>query len=250
MTHFSERFAGVPTNLVQKVNGATTEETFIYIGRCIADQISTDIPKLAEVGRVLDFGCGIGRVIARLLDRAPQAEFVGFDIDPQMLKWCDHLLACSRLRLVSSTLDLADSSFDLITAISVFTHLDVTADFWLTEIRRLLRPGGRAFVTFLDDTLFKEIAGRTAGGYEVVGKGGPEGGAGMGTYYKVAAWEARVRPWFKIMRTAPRGMFGHQSYSVLQRRRLVRGAEPFLRQYAANVEKELFELRKDHAVVY
>src|SRR6185369_1736506 len=37
---------------------------------------------------------------------------------------------------------------DAICAFSVFTHIDVFEDLWLLELRRILRPGGVACVTF------------------------------------------------------------------------------------------------------
>jgi SAM-dependent methyltransferase len=45
-------------------------------------------------------------------------------------------------------LDHADETFDLLYAISVFTHLPgVIGVEWLAELRRVLRPGGLALIT-------------------------------------------------------------------------------------------------------
>ena len=250
MNPFSSRFASVPQPLIQKVNGATTEESFIYIGRCIADAITTEAGGLAEMNRILDFGCGMGRVTARMLDRAPAAQFVGFDIDPQMLEWCGRLLDSPRLRCVSATLDLPDNSFDLVYAVSVFTHLDETTDFWLSEIHRLLAPGGRAFLTYHDETLFAERIGGVLADRHIVGGGGPEGGAAMGTFYRTDYWERLLRPYYKVLKTVPRGLFGDQSYSVVQKKRGGPDRAKPLAEYAHALEKELFELRKRYQVTY
>jgi SAM-dependent methyltransferase len=247
---FSERFASVPQPLIEKVNGAITEESFIYIGRCIADAITAEAGAVAEMTRILDFGCGMGRVLARMLDRAPQAEFVGFDIDPQMLQWCGRLVASPRLRCVSATLDQPGNSFDLVYAISVFTHLDETTEFWLSEIHRLLRPGGVAFLTYHDETLFAERIGGELKTRHVVGQGGPEGGAAMGTFYQTSHWESLLAPYYKVVKTAPRGLFGDQSYSVVRKKRFAPDRAKPLTAYAHALEKELFALRQAHAVTY
>ncbi len=250
MNTFSERFATVPPPLVHKVNGALSEETFIYIGRCIADAITGEVQDIAEMKQILDFGCGLGRVTARMLDRAPAAQFTGFDIDPQMLEWCGKLLSSPRLGCVSATLDLPNDSFDLVYAISVFTHLDETTDFWLSEIHRLLKPGGRAFLTYHDETLYREHYAGALTGRHVIGAGGPEGGAAMGTFYTTAYWEKLLHPYYKILRTAPRGLFGDQSFSLVQKKRSGPDRGTVLTQYAHSLERELFALRKQHQTTY
>ena len=260
MEEFSKRFAQIPPPLVTKVNGVATEDGFIYIGKCIADAIEKEVGGLSGAQHVLDFGSGLGRVMVQLLPRAPQAEFVGFDIDPMMLHWSGLLLEDPRTRLVSTTFDLPDESFDLIIAISVFTHLDVTTDFWLTEIHRLLHPRGQAFVTFHDETLFAEMAkaGQIPGATpdtplsdcHVVGDGTAEGGASMGTFYTTKHWDSLLDRYFTIHHTAPRGLFGHQSYSLVSKKPVIIDRTSLYGQYARSLERELFSLRKQHQVYY
>ena len=47
-------------------------------------------------------------------------------------------------------LPFEDRYFDLIYCGSVFTHIDDLADAWLLEIKRIMRPGGRVFITVGD----------------------------------------------------------------------------------------------------
>jgi len=257
---FSERFARIPSALIQKVNGVASEEGFVYIGGRIADTIGGALGGFAGTRDVLDFGCGLGRVAARLFDRAPDARIVGFDIDPMMLKWGEDLLAGQPVRFVDTTLDLPNRSFDLVIAVSVFTHLDATTDYWLAEIHRLLRPGGRAFLTYHDQTLFGEMAlqgqlpgvasdGALADRY-VLGRGTPEGGAAMGTFYTTEHWERLLDRWFVISATAERGMFGHQSYSVVRPKPVSPPRGELLRHYARSLERQLSDLRREHQVFY
>jgi len=260
MRTFSERFAEIPTRLVQKVNGVATEEGFVHIGRCIVDEIEKATGNLSGAGDILDFGCGLGRVTAQLLDRAPRADFVAFDIDPLMLMWAGVLLEDPRVRLVSTTLELPDASMDLVVGISVFTHLNATTDYWLAEIHRILRPAGRAFVTYHDETLFREMAGKgeiegvapdaALDGRHVVGGDMAEGGAEMGTFYTTKFWESLIGRYFAIEKTIPRGLFGHQSYSLIRKKEAAIDRALLFRGYALAVEKQLFDLRKQHTVFY
>jgi SAM-dependent methyltransferase len=124
--------------------------------------------------RVLDVGCGIGRMARPLTTLlGPDGTYDGFDIDAGGVAWCrEHYAAHPRFRF--QAVDVAnprynpggalpahafrfpydDGSFDFVLLTSVFTHLlpgDV--NHYLGEIARVLVPGGRLFATFflLDD---------------------------------------------------------------------------------------------------
>lgn len=262
MKEFSRVFAEIPKNLVTKVNGDATESGFKYIGSCIADGIeenlrASDSAPLASLKRILDFGSGLGRVIFHLLDRARDARIVGFDIDPMMVEWSALLIAQARVRFVSTTLDLPDGNFDLITAVSVFTHLDVTTDFWLSEIRRLLAPNGCAFITYQDDILFREMQGEghipVAAGLTdkfVTGQGSAEGGAAMGTFYTTPYWQSVLEKFFVVKSIRPRGLFNHQSIAVVIRREGPVDRLPLILEYASSLEREIYRLRRELAIQY
>jgi SAM-dependent methyltransferase len=54
---------------------------------------------------------------------------------------------------------LRDEHFDLVWALSVFTHLTDYWSDWLLELHRVLRPGGRLVSTFLGEGMSQSIAG-------------------------------------------------------------------------------------------
>ena len=268
MDKFSENFKNIPVPLVVKVNGDPTEGGFRYIGFHIAEGIEKELlsvanrhgspqSELKQCRRILDFGSGLGRVILQLLTRAPNAEIIGFDIDPMMNRWAEDLFASERVKFVSSTLGLADSSFDLITVISVFTHMDRTADFWLSEIHRLLSDSGYAFITYQDDTLFKEMQAKgqfpASAKIEdkfVTGEGTSEGGAAMGTFYTTPCWKNVLERYFAVEVLSPRGLFGHQSISLVKRKDARFDREALGRTYMATLEHEIYELRSKHEIHY
>ncbi len=145
---------------------------------------SNIIDKLAAIEpgmRVLDFGCGCGRIALPVLERLGSAgSLVGVDILPSMVSFCANEISphfsnaeffClqadnshyEKWRQQSSdsfqqleTLgDLPAASFDIVFAFSVFTHLNrADTQSYLREIAALLKPNGRAVlsVLFINDS--------------------------------------------------------------------------------------------------
>ncbi len=130
---------------------------------------------LDQNSRVLDFGCGIGRVALALAKRAPAINgLVGFDIMPQVIDFCrTHITPAvpwASFELVAGSNDHYDefiraagqveaktkdeiqqryaASFTGAYAFSVFTHLE-QSDFarQLAFVRDLMVPGGEFMFT-------------------------------------------------------------------------------------------------------
>lgn len=140
--------------------------------RATGDEFMRLFLDLAEVGpeeRVLDVGCGIGRMARPLAGylRSPGA-YEGFDVMPDAIEWCQAAYANRpdfNFRVAEVTNGLYrphggvpaeqyrfpydDASFDFVFATSVFTHLlPAAANRYLAESARVLRPGGRLLATF------------------------------------------------------------------------------------------------------
>jgi SAM-dependent methyltransferase len=102
--------------------------------------------------RVLDFGCGAGRTLRHFLSEARDAEFWGCDIDRSSIEWIQNNLGPPLHALTNDAeppLGLGSKSFDLVWALSVFTHLTDNSIPWLIELNRLLRPGGLLIATYM-----------------------------------------------------------------------------------------------------
>jgi len=122
--------------------------------RAMSEKLQMSGFDIASARRVLDLGCGIGRMIRHLPDHAANAECWGVDISARHIQWCKWHLS-PPLHFATTTtiphLPFADGYFDLVYAGSVFTHIEDLADAWLLEVRRVLSPAGRAYLTLHDE---------------------------------------------------------------------------------------------------
>jgi SAM-dependent methyltransferase len=115
---------------------------------------------IASGQRVLDFGCGSGRMIRWLFPMAHASEVWGVDLSTEHVFWCQQNLQ-PPFRFAVTTivphLPFEGGYFDLVYAGSVFTHIDDLTTSWLLELRRILKPGGRLYVTIHDGESIKAL---------------------------------------------------------------------------------------------
>ena len=98
--------------------------------------------KPREEQRLLDWGCGCGRMAKYL---ARECAYTGIDIDREAIDWCRANIknAAFELQGLEARTRFADDSFDAAIGISIFTHLREEDQFaWLKELSRVVRPDG------------------------------------------------------------------------------------------------------------
>ena len=108
--------------------------------------------RLADLERVLDWGCGCGRVLGWLLEDVPAERVFGCDIDREAIEWLAGRASGATVHPSDALPPLPYDAafFDLVYGISVFTHLDEPTQFrWLEELARVCRPGGLVAVSVL-----------------------------------------------------------------------------------------------------
>jgi SAM-dependent methyltransferase len=121
-------------------------------------------PDWSYEGRaVLDFGCGAGRTLSAFRDVADSGRFSGCDIHAESIAWAQRELSppfdffvCEE----TPPLPVPAQSFDLVYAMSVFTHLTHEWSGWLAELHRVLAPGGLALISVLGPAMAGQILGR------------------------------------------------------------------------------------------
>jgi SAM-dependent methyltransferase len=141
------------------------------VGANVLERVLVDAGDLRPTERVLDIGCGPGRVAVHLTPflEPDVGSYEGFDIMPKAIAWAQRRIATRYpnfgFRLAplrheeyspgggsdagSYRFPYPDGDFDLAFAISLYTHLlPYEVANYLAETARVLRPGGRSAATF------------------------------------------------------------------------------------------------------
>jgi SAM-dependent methyltransferase len=156
-----------------RLGGHNFERDRDFLAYAIRDaQRLEDTIGVTASSRVLDIGCGVGRLpIGLKAHFGSLSNYTGVDVDAGSIAWCRKHIRGERVSFIhidianerynprglalddDFRLPLADASFDAIHLYSVFSHMetdDVVA--YLREFRRLLSPEGRVFLTaFVED---------------------------------------------------------------------------------------------------
>lgn len=113
-----------------------------------------------EIKRMLDWGCGCGRLIPFFQQLTGIPEVYGCDIDSEPIEWCTENLPEADFKVIPPypPTDYPDNSFDLVIGFSVFTHLtrEIQHD-WLKEMKRVIAPGGLLLVTTHGDYIINTL---------------------------------------------------------------------------------------------
>lgn len=137
-----------PAALMERVAAGSNPHQFKINGfRCFGEFLGP-IRRHCDVSalrRMLDWGCGCGRVTAHFIMINDGPQVFGCDIDAEAIAWCHQNLPGGAFRTIAPLPPTAyqDEMFELVIGYSVLTHLTRQAqEAWLAEIRRILTPGG------------------------------------------------------------------------------------------------------------
>jgi len=107
------------------------------------------ISSVAPAARILEVGCGDGTMAQRLLDRYPEAEYVGIDVAPNPGRLFRGDRSQVSFRSIDSTEFLATESqrFDLVVVVDVMHHVPLDLrDKLMLDVQELTTPGGRYMI--------------------------------------------------------------------------------------------------------
>lgn len=128
---------------------------FGVIEKCIEENVRKPIKDL----NILDFGCGNGRVALPFFHNYGKPSMC-LDVDAGVVDYLRRVIpgANPTKSMYEPPLPLADKTFDVVYAISVWTHLpDNLQSAWLAEISRILKDGGLALIS---TSSYAALAGR------------------------------------------------------------------------------------------
>jgi SAM-dependent methyltransferase len=220
--------------LRERVHGTPARDVdFLQIGWRIYWDLRRDLDRYGSVedfGRILDWGCGCGRVSRHFMNAVPGSCFFGCDIDSEAIDWMERAYPSSRfdaIRPLPPT-PYQNEFFDLVYGISIFTHLDEATQFrWLDELRRIITKDGVVAVSIHDESMcptellplvkakgfFDEQSGQSADFAPFSDKD-----YYRTTYHSKAYVMDRWSNGFEILEYVEGGIASHQSLVLMRRR--------------------------------
>jgi SAM-dependent methyltransferase len=163
-----------PRYLRMRVSGTVDVTEFLERGQLAQQSIRKALScagaPLGSDAAILDFGCGCGRVLRYWggLD----SPVCGTDFSIPGIKWCRDNLPFAEVcvNAFEPPLNYGDARFDVVYALSVFTHLPVKTQLaWRDELRRVLRPGGHFLLTLHGDWYISRLKPEERSLYEAGG---------------------------------------------------------------------------------
>jgi SAM-dependent methyltransferase len=116
--------------------------------------------ELSQSSALLEMGCASARMLRHVAFQGNGCEVWGCDINLRHVEWIRSYLPPS-IKIFQNTilpnLPLEDCYFDAVTAFSVFTHIDDFELAWLAEIRRVLKPGGIAYLSIHGENCWSNL---------------------------------------------------------------------------------------------
>ncbi len=154
-----------PLDLLQRAGHVGDDDpqgAYLRLGFALRRQIDAILPSdwSWKGKRVLDFGCGAGKVLRHFAPEATEAEFWGCDIHEPSIEWVQRNI-CPPFRAFTCREDAGlpqpDGYFDLIFALSVYTHITDHWAEWLLEHHRALASDGLLLATFLGEGMSEQL---------------------------------------------------------------------------------------------
>lgn len=217
-----------PLRLVRSSTGTSSLAWLLQGGALAAESIADILVRngthIRDFGSILDFGCGCGRVIRHWAEL--ETAIHGCDYSRESAQWCRRNLTFARfdVNALEPPLPYGDGQFDLVYALSVFTHLPEPLCFaWMREMKRVLRTGGYLIISthgepYLDE-LTSDQQAQFRSGRAVVRDQEAAGTNRCGVYVSEEYLRTHLADGFRVVDFMPQGAKGNplQDLVLLQK---------------------------------
>jgi len=136
-------------NQKRKIDKATLNE--------IVDSVSDGL-KIKVSCKILDIGCGSGRILLPLAIRNPSTKFIGLDVSEEMLNSLNTELSENKIGNIttikhdaSERLPFGDNEFDSVLLYHSY-HIIKNKEFLAKEVKRILKPQGNLLIASTSHT--------------------------------------------------------------------------------------------------
>jgi SAM-dependent methyltransferase len=139
-----------PEDIHVMARGPLSAAGGLYDADLILDALKSAGVSMADTSNALDLGCSSGRVVRVLAAAHPETHWQGCDPNAPAIAWAKENLTGIEFFVSDNDPPLpgADSSLDLVYAISIWSHFAPGLGLrWFDEMHRLLRPGGHLVCT-------------------------------------------------------------------------------------------------------
>ncbi len=136
---------------------------YYYDGLETAKWLKNHLEKHTELKnkRILDWGCGPGRVIRHLPNViGNECQYFGTDYNKKSIDWCTQNLKGIEFNNnpLNAELPYENNNMDVIYGLSIFTHLSKQLhDDWFNELYRILKPNGILLLTTQGDNFKQKL---------------------------------------------------------------------------------------------
>jgi len=157
-----------PRRLINVGSNSRFRSDFTAIGEMLLDYL-INVGGLKPEDRVLEVGCGVGRMPIAMMRYMTTGSYDGFDIVKESVEHCEQAIAPHNpnfrfkhadiynsnynpqgtIRPADFRFPYSDRAFTFVFLTSVFTHMQrPELEQYMGEIRRVLVPGGYVFATY------------------------------------------------------------------------------------------------------
>ena len=158
----------IPPKRLALLYGEDEGKDFVAVGNYLLEKL-IEYAYVDSGDAVLDVGCGTGLLAVPLTTYLSEGSYDGFDTIPAGIKWCQtHITARfpkfhfqvaniyhksynpgGKIQTLNYRFPYNDSTFNIVILRSIFTHFHSREiEHYLSEISRVLKNGGRCFITY------------------------------------------------------------------------------------------------------